>query len=162
MLISFLGHSCFRIKTKNTVIIIDPYAPSGAQKMKKQEADVVLISHEHSDHNYLDAIKEQEQLKVFRGPGEYEVRGVFVRGIESLHDAAGGTERGKNTIYIIDADGIKIGHLGDLGTGMEEETLEEIGALDVLMIPVGGTYTCLLYTSPSPRDGLLSRMPSSA
>ncbi|OIP97319.1 hypothetical protein AUK40_03485 [Candidatus Wirthbacteria bacterium CG2_30_54_11] len=141
MQISFLGHSCFRIKTKTSVIVIDPFAPSGDLKMKKQESDVVLISHEHTDHNNLDAIRENEQLKVFRGPGEYEVRGVFIRGIDSFHDASSGSERGKNTIYVIDADGVKLAHLGDLGTLLEEEALEEIGGLDVLMIPVGGTYT---------------------
>ena len=141
MKIDFLGHSCFRINEKGFKILIDPFAPDGKTKLSKQNVDVVLITHEHLDHNYIDAVKLNDDLRVFRGPGEYEVSGIFIRGIESFHDEREGEERGHNTIFTIGIDDITLCHLGDLGTSLEDNVLEDIGAVDVLMVPVGGTYT---------------------
>src|SRR3989344_2395274 len=142
--ISWAGQSCFQISVSNgkdntTNIVIDPFGEIGF-KMPNFEADILLITHLHEDHNNIKAIKGDPFL--VEGPGEYEIKGVFVQGINSFHDDKEGKERGKNTIYTIETDGIRLCHLGDLGQNqLTDEQLEKIGQVDVLMIPVGGVYT---------------------
>jgi len=144
MKITWAGQACFQISALNgkdnpVNIVIDPFSDIGL-KEPRLEADVLLITHEHEDHNNSRAIKGSPLL--INGPGEYEVRGVFIQGIDSFHDDSQGKERGKNTIYKIEAEDIKLCHLGDLGQKqLTDDQLEKIGAVDILMIPVGGTYT---------------------
>lgn len=138
-----MGHSSFRIKTKNTLIVTDPYDGIGI-KMPRVKADIVTISHAHHDHNFIEAVEGTEahpEPFVISGAGEYEVSGVFILGIGSYHDASGGSERGKNTIYLITAEGLRLCHLGDLGYLPEEKVIEELSQADILLVPVGGTYT---------------------
>jgi L-ascorbate metabolism protein UlaG (beta-lactamase superfamily) len=138
--ISYLGHSSFKIKTKTATVITDPFDPKVLGiKYPPVEGDIVTVSHDHPDHNYTTAVKNVR--KFIDGPGEYEVMDVSVIGISSFHDAKKGEERGKNTIYVYEAEGLRLAHLGDLGHKLSEEMVEELGEINILMIPVGGTYT---------------------
>jgi L-ascorbate metabolism protein UlaG (beta-lactamase superfamily) len=149
--ISWAGQSCFQISVSNSKehsadIVIDPFDESLGLKVPNFSADIVFVTHDHKDHNNIKALKNsrtsEEGPFVINSPGEYEVKGVFVKGIESFHDEQEGKERGKNTIYVFEAEGIKFCHLGDLGQKqLTDEQLEKIDSVDILMIPVGGTYT---------------------
>jgi len=137
--ITWLGHSSFRIKGKLATIVTDPYGASTGLKLPKTEADIVTVSHDHEDHNDLSRIGGD--FKEVLGPGEYEIREVSIFGISSFHDASGGSERGRNTIYTISMDSMRLCHLGDLGHRLTQEHLREIGEVDILFVPVGGVYT---------------------
>lgn len=119
--------------------MIDPFGDIGL-KMPNFSADIVLVTHGHPDHNNVGAVKGEPF--VIENPGEYEVKGVFIQGIASFHDDKEGKERGVNTIYTIEAEDMRLCHLGDFGQKqLTDEQLEKIGKVDILMIPVGGTYT---------------------
>lgn len=152
--ITWAGQSCFQISVSNHLrggsagpakdhlanIVIDPFDEKIGLKMPNFEADVLLVTHDHYDHNNAKIIKGSPFL--IEGPGEYEVKGVFVQGINSFHDDKEGKERGLNTIYTIEAEGIRFCHLGDFGQKqLTDEQLEKIGTVDILMVPVGGSYT---------------------
>lgn len=137
--ITYIGHSCFKIKGKEMTVVIDPYDPKIGYKMPKLECDLLLTSHDHHDHNNISAVSGYKLL--INSPGEYEVNGVFVYAIPSFHDDKEGSDRGQNLIFLIEVDGISILHLGDLGHDLSKETLEKISDVDVMMIPVGGKYT---------------------
>ncbi|MBI3397122.1 MBL fold metallo-hydrolase [Candidatus Woesebacteria bacterium] len=138
--ITYLGHSSFKIKTKTATIVTDPFDPDMVGlKYLGVEGDIVTVSHDHKDHNKAELVKGVK--KVISGPGEYEVMDVSIIGIPSYHDDVNGTLRGKNTIYVIEAEELTLVHLGDLGHDLSEKQLEELGDVDVLMIPVGGEYT---------------------
>lgn len=139
--IYWLGQACFRLKGKSVTIIIDPFDPdfTGLSLPKDLEADIVLLSHEHKDHSNLKAVLGNP-VKI-SGPGEYETHGVTINGIGVFHDQKQGTERGKNTVYHLEVDGLNIVHLGDLGHLLSEQQVESIGSTDILMVPVGGIYT---------------------
>ena len=140
MEISYLGHSSFKIKGKEAVLVTDPFSKEATGiNFPKVEADIVTISHNHGDHNQSPEVLGSPFI--ISGPGEYEVRGVSVTGISSFHDTNGGAERGTNTIYLIEMDGLKICHLGDLGHKLSDRELQEISGVDILLIPVGGVYT---------------------
>lgn len=140
MEIVFLGHASFRLKGKTASVVTDPFdAKMVGLKYPSTEADIVTVSHQHEDHNQITNVKSVQ--RVIEGPGEYEVAGISIIGFQSFHDDKNGELRGKNTIYVIELDGIRIAHLGDLGHKISEDMLEEIGTIDILMIPVGGEYT---------------------
>ena len=139
------GQSCFQIlvsqnKGEQISIVIDPFSEEIGLKLPKLEANILLITHKHYDHNNTKAVGGNYFL--IEGPGEYDVKNVVLQGISSFHDNSQGKERGENVIYTIEVEDLKICHLGDLGQKeLTEEQLEKIGGVDVLMIPVGGTYT---------------------
>ncbi|MFA5197506.1 MAG: MBL fold metallo-hydrolase [Patescibacteria group bacterium] len=140
MEITYLGHSCFKIIGKKVSVLSDPYDPEKIGiKLAKQDADVVTVSHDHFDHNYLEVVKSEFLL--LDSPGEYEVKESEFQGIKGFHDDSHGEERGQITIFNMEIDGIKICHLGDLGTELTSEQLDKVDGVDVLMIPVGGKYT---------------------
>lgn len=140
MEITYIGHSCFKIKGKELTLVIDPYNPKDVgYKLPKLEADVLLISHQHEDHNYKEGVTGYRLL--IDSPGEYETKGTFIYGIETFHDNKNGAERGYNIMYLIEMDGFNILHTGDLGHELSKETLEKIPNVDVLLVAVGGTYT---------------------
>ena len=145
MQIVWKGHSCFQItvgqnKNGQVNIVTDPYDETIGLKLPKLEADILLVSHEHHDHNNIKAVSGNPFL--ISGPGEYEVKEVFIQGIPSFHDQTEGKERGINTIYTIEAEDIRVCHLGDFGQKeLTSEQVEKIGSVDILMIPVGGVYT---------------------
>lgn len=136
--IYWYGQACFRLKGKKSSVIIDPFDPefTGLKSPKDLTSDVVLVSHQHKDHNFTQA------QMVFDRPGEYEVGGTVVTGISSFHDNSQGSERGTNTIFHLLMDNLDIVHLGDLGqVKLSEEQVAAIGETDILLIPVGGVYT---------------------
>jgi len=138
--ITFLGHSSFRIKGRGASVVTDPFDPKMVGlKYSGVEADIVTVSHEHADHNHLESVGGVKNI--VRGPGEYEIMGVSILGFASAHDDKGGALRGKNTIYIFEIDGVRIAHLGDLGHKLSEGLVENIGHIDILMVPVGGEFT---------------------
>jgi L-ascorbate metabolism protein UlaG (beta-lactamase superfamily) len=137
--IFWLGHSCFRIKGKEATIVTDPYDPSIGYTSGKQTADIITISHGHPGHSYLGNC--EDGYRVINGPGEYELKGVFITGIQTYHDQAEGQERGKNTIYIFEIDGITLCHLGDLGHSLSASVIESIGNVTILFLPVGDVST---------------------
>jgi L-ascorbate metabolism protein UlaG (beta-lactamase superfamily) len=143
MEICYLGHSSFKIKGKEVTLVTDPYDSTGAPylgfRFPKVEADVVTISHSHEDHNAAGLVSGNPF--VISSPGEYEIKGVSVFGFSSYHDEKLGKEYGANTIYLIEMDGMRLCHLGDLGERLNDEKLEEIDGVDILMVPVGGFYT---------------------
>ena len=134
-----MGHSCFRIKGSHTTVITDPYSPNSGYSLGKQTARIVTISHQHPEHSFVSGIGgEPRQVK---GPGEYEIGGVMIVGMPTFHDAEKGKTKGKNTIYLIEIDDITVCHLGDLGHVLTAEQAEELGNIDVLLVPVGGVST---------------------
>jgi L-ascorbate metabolism protein UlaG (beta-lactamase superfamily) len=137
--ITYLGHSCFEIKGKNTTIVTDPYDAYIGFKMPKISADIVTVSHDHKDHNFIEGVSGSPF--VIRGPGEYEVAGVDILGVPTFHDDAEGTKRGRNTAYHITLDGVGVVHLGDLGHKLTPEQVDELNGVDILLLPVGGFYT---------------------
>jgi L-ascorbate metabolism protein UlaG (beta-lactamase superfamily) len=140
MEITYLGHSSFKIKTKTATVITDPFDPKMVGlKYSGVEGEIVTVSHNHGDHNAIDRVSGIK--KVVDGPGEYEISGVSIMGFKTFHDDKGGAERGENTVFVIEAEGLRIVHLGDIGHAIPDELLEEIGDIDILMIPVGGFYT---------------------
>ena len=132
--LTWLGHACFRLRGKNAVAVTDPYPPSLGPRLSKIEADLVTVSHPHPNHSNLKAVKGQ----VIDGPGEYEVKGVTVNGLPTFHDGSRGEQHGPNTVFLIDVDDVRVCHLGDLGHRLDDAALEQIGTVDVLLVPVGG------------------------
>lgn len=140
MVITWYGQSCFRFQSSQAVLVIDPFSKEIGLAPPRGRADAVLVSHHHFDHNNVAAL-EGEPI-VVDGPGEYEVRGVAIRGIPADHDEAGGAERGKVTIFTLELEGMRLVHLSDLGQKrLTEIQLEGIGDADILFVPVGGVYT---------------------
>ncbi len=143
MIITWLGHSCFKIQDKSgldgVTVATDPFDKSIGLKVPRFEADILTISHGHADHNNASAIKGSPFI--IESAGEYEVNGVSIEGIESYHDEKQGAERGKNVIFRVDIDNISVAHLGDLGHALDAKQLEKLKGTDILLIPVGGNYT---------------------
>jgi len=140
MEIVWYGHACFRLHQRGKpTIVTDPYDNSIGYTLPRLRADIVTVSHDHSDHNYIRGIRGNP--KVLTGPGEYEIQGVFITGIPTFHDRKQGKERGRNTVFLFDFDGLTICHLGDLGHVLTQSQAEALGSVDVLLIPVGGVYT---------------------
>ncbi|MFC1897768.1 MBL fold metallo-hydrolase [Chloroflexota bacterium] len=137
--ISWLGHSCFRIRGSHAVVITDPYSPDLGYSLGKPTARIVTVSHQHSGHSYVQGIGGEPRLVT--GPGEYEISDALIIGITTFHDAEKGGQKGKNTVYLMEIDEISICHLGDLGHVLTVEQVEEIGLVDVLLLPVGGVST---------------------
>lgn len=145
MKIIWYGQSCFQIiaqteKNEKISIVIDPFDSEVGLKLPKLEADILLITHDHHDHNNAKAVSGNPFA--ITGPGEYETKGVFIQGIPAFHDDVLGKERGEVTMYTIVVEDISICHLSDLGQKeLTAEQVDMINGVDILMIPVGGTYT---------------------
>jgi len=134
--ITYLGHSCFKLRGKSGVVVTDPFGDGVGIKIPKVSADVVTSSHDHFDHNAVDIVRgtsTREQPFVINAPGEYEIQGISVFGFAC--------ERGKNTIYTVHVDDIVIAHLGDLSHELSQRQVDQINGVDVLLVPVGGVYT---------------------
>ncbi|MCX5816647.1 MAG: MBL fold metallo-hydrolase [Proteobacteria bacterium] len=145
MKIKWYGHAAFKITTdKGIRIIIDPYesgAFGGALTYGKitEEADIVLTSHDHDDHNYTKDIKGK--FTQIKKAGTHNVKDIKIKAIPTHHDPSKGTERGNNLVFVIEADGLTLAHMGDLGHTLEKGAINEMGKVDVLLLPVGGLYT---------------------
>lgn len=132
MKLIWYGHSCFKVICENGTVVFDPYAPGSVPGLELPElkADAVICSHGHSDHCAPERIilsGHKPEMKL--------------RQIETFHDGKHGELRGRNLISVISSDGISLAHLGDLGHELSGAQLEELGSIDVLLIPVGGYYT---------------------
>lgn len=159
MKIKYLGHSSFVITSDTGVkIITDPYVTGGAISYGKIEesADIVIVSHDHSDHNNVAAVRGNP--KPVRGAVTTEIKGIEFKGIPSYHDDAGGRQRGKNTIFCFEVDGIKVCHLGDLGHQLSAQQVTELGKVDILLIPVGGCVTIDAKVAGQVGDKLMPRV----
>jgi len=139
MKITYIGHSSFKIEIDSKVFVVDPYDPKVlGYDFPETKADILLLSHGDPETTYIKGVKGYSML--IDGPGEYETAGIFIYGLPAYHDTKEGVERGKNTVYLIEDSGFNILHLGSLGHELPQTTLEKIGDVDVLMIPVGGNY----------------------
>ena len=134
--IRWFGHNCFRIRSREAVVITDPVGKRTGYSMSKQTADIVTISHQHEGH--INTAQIKPEFVVLDGPGEYELHGVFVYGFRTFHDASKGSEEGYNTIFSMIMDGMRFTHLCDLGAMPSTEVIEELEATDVLLAPAGG------------------------
>lgn len=146
MQIQYYGHSCFKITTKpagrateDITVFFDPFDKSVGLRPPQGQADIVFVSHDHHDHNNVAALKGDPL--VLDTPGEYAAKGINVVGIDSFHDNVLGEKKGHSTIFILEAEDLKICHLGDLGCDLSDKQLEEVYGVDVLFIPIGGKYT---------------------
>jgi L-ascorbate metabolism protein UlaG (beta-lactamase superfamily) len=133
--VTWLGQSCFRLRGKSAAVVTDPYPPALGPRLKL-DANLVTVSHGHESHSHVQAVRD---AYVIEGPGEYEVAGVSVVGLPIYHDASKGAEHGRNTVYVIEVDDVRVCHLGDLGHSLDDRALETIGNVDVLLVPVGGS-----------------------
>jgi L-ascorbate metabolism protein UlaG (beta-lactamase superfamily) len=139
MEITWLGHSCFRLKGKQATVITDPFSPAIGYTLGKVTADIVTVSHPHPGHSYVQGVADEP--RVLKSPGEYESGGVLTVGVHTFHDNEKGAQCGKNTVFVIDVDDVMICHLGDLGHVLTAEQVAEINGVDVLLIPVGNVST---------------------
>lgn len=140
MKIKWLGHSSFLITSDaGTRIITDPYGKDDRLRYGeiKESADIVSVSHDHFDHGNIAAVRGNPKVV----KGTTEVKGIKFKGIPTYHDEDKGSKRGNNIILCFDVDGVKVCHMGDLGHPLSKEQLNELGKVDVLLIPVGGFYT---------------------
>lgn len=145
MVIEFLGHSSFLITTSaGTRIVTDPIDPAAydgtlSYRAFNERADIVTISHEHKDHSQVGVVKGAPII--IRGNGKFIAAEVEFLGVESFHDDSQGSQRGRNTVFIMSVDGLRVAHMGDLGSVLTADQASEIGAVDIALIPVGGHYT---------------------
>ena len=133
MKLTWLGHSCFKVESKGYCIVIDPYADGYVEGFPplRAEADLVLCTHEHGDHNARSVVTLREgKASPFQ-----------ITEIASFHDDVQGKKRGKNTIYLLDDGECRIAHLGDLGCGLTDEQKRQLAGLDALLVPIGGFFT---------------------
>jgi len=143
VLVRWFGHACFEIVTSDGLsIVIDPHdGRSIGIKPPQTHADIVLITHDHFDHNAYSVVAKPEAEVIHMFVGEREVRGIKIRGVEAYHDTVKGRRRGRVILYRIEVEGLSFVHLGDLGHIPEEEQASKLKPIDILFIPVGGTFT---------------------
>jgi L-ascorbate metabolism protein UlaG (beta-lactamase superfamily) len=140
MQIRWHGHSCFELADDVTVVT-DPHGGKSLGIWPPSvSADVVLISHDHFDHNSFKTIRGTHKV-VFAFVGEFEFNGQMFHGFGTHHDEVDGRKRGLNVIYTTTMDGISICHCGDLGDIPDDDILDQIAGVDILMVPVGGVLT---------------------
>ena len=132
-MLTWIGHSCFRLDCGGYSIVFDPYQDGSVPGYApvREEADLVLCSHEHGDHNARGCVKKKKG-------GENP---FTVIPIPTFHDDRNGAMRGTNTIQLLESDTMRIAHMGDLGCGLTGEQKEMLSGLDVILVPVGGYYT---------------------
>jgi len=157
MKVKFLGHASFLITSSSgTKIITDPYERTDRLVYDEinETADIVTVSHDHHDHGNTGAVKGSPAVV----KGNANEKNIRFRGISTRHDDAGGSQRGRNTVFCFEVDGVKLCHLGDLGHLLAPEQVREIGAVDVLFIPVGGNYTIDAAAATKVREQLKPRV----
>ena len=134
MQIRWLGHSCFAITCQEYTVVVDPFAPGSVPGYAdiQETADQVLCSHEHHDHNYRAGVTLRQDSRA---------NPFTITSLPSFHDDCGGEKRGPNTIHLLEAGGLRVAHLGDLGALPAPEVVEQLQNLDAVLVPVGGFYT---------------------
>ncbi len=139
MEIVWLGHSCFRIRGKEATIVTDPFDKTLGYPMRKPTANIITVSHSHPQHSFVGGVAGNP--RVVSRPGEYDIANAFINGIATFHDKDKGAQRGKNTVFFMEIDEVKVCHLGDLGHVPTTEQVEQMSGTDILMVPVGGGST---------------------
>lgn len=140
--VKWWGHATFEIKGSKVTVITDPHGGSVGLPEPKTSSDIILVSHDHFDHySKIDQVSKSDAEKILWAEGTKTVKGITVKGIPAFHDGSKGKQRGKNSIYTFNVDGINFCHLGDLGHIPSDSQVKEIGQVDVLFIPVGGVFT---------------------
>ncbi len=145
MKLKWLGHSAFLLTAADgTSIITDPYVPgSSSGQMKydpiRETAHAVTVSHHHHDHDGVSRLPGRP--KVVEGKGTFKAGSVTISGFETFHDNSQGARAGRNTVFVFEADGLRVCHCGDLGHVLTAQQVSAIGKTDVLLVPVGGTFT---------------------
>jgi len=144
MKIKWFGQSCFMFTAENGIkIVMDPYAKMlgylFGYKLPEIDANIVTISHDHSDHNNVGAVKGD--FVHIKDAGVFSLEGIGIKGIQTFHDNVSGAKRGKNIVYNFKIDGLNVCHCGDLGHLLSLEQINEIGKVDILILPIGGRAT---------------------
>lgn len=140
MKITWLGHSAFRLEeSTGTAVVTDPYHPYVGYEMPRVKADIVTVSHGHKDHSYLESVEGSPE--VLTHAGAYNISGVHILARRTFHDDKNGAVRGENLVFKFRMDGVDVCHMGDIGEERNAMLVESIAPVNVLMIPVGGTYT---------------------
>jgi L-ascorbate metabolism protein UlaG (beta-lactamase superfamily) len=160
MKVKWLGQAAFLITSDDGAkVITDPYQSGqfGLDYGKIEDAaDIVVVSHEHADHNYVQGVPGSPQ--VVKGAGKHQVKGIEFKGIASYHDDSDGSQRGPNNVFCFTVNGIKICHLGDLGHELSDQQQAEIGEVDVLLLPMAGTFTIDAATADRVVDRIKPRV----
>jgi L-ascorbate metabolism protein UlaG (beta-lactamase superfamily) len=138
MEINWYGHSCFRLTERNyATVVTDPYnSESAGYSPLKLRGDIITISHESANHNFVSAVKEKSH--VITGPGEYEIGGVFITGIQTNGLTKATEHEPRNTLYLFDYNGVTVLHLGDITKVPSQTEVEALGPINVVLVPVGG------------------------
>ena len=158
MKLKWYGHSCFALTyADGTAIVIDPFDDSVGYPLCDARADAALCSHDHFDHNYVQSLQGAPQIVKDSAPRA--VGGVKIRGLDCFHDDAQGARRGRNIAFILEGDGLRVAHLGDLGHMPTPEMYEALRGVDILLIPIGGTYT---ITTPEAVEVIREARPHTA
>lgn len=130
--LQWLGHSCFRLECSGSAVILDPFQPGSVPGCRdiRETANLVLCSHEHHDHAYRDGVT------LVKGETPFQVTAL-----PSFHDDCQGAKRGQNLIHVLEAGGVRVAHMGDIGCMPDPQVLNQLRNLDAMLIPVGGFYT---------------------
>jgi L-ascorbate metabolism protein UlaG (beta-lactamase superfamily) len=161
MELRYYGHAMFALTSGGTTIVIDPYNDDVGYPRPTVTADAVVTTHEHADHSNVGLVGGRP--RVIRGlaqegktwaPLDERVGPVRLRGVATYHDDQQGSARGKNTVVIVEAEDLRVVHLGDLGHLLSDEQVRAIGPVDVLMVPVGGHYTI----GPADADAVIAQL----
>ena len=145
MKIEWIGHSCFLITVDaGATLLTDPYDTEAYQgtllyRQVDLSPDIVTISHAHADHAGVRHLGGAP--RILDSTGEYDIDGFDIRGVATFHDSSQGSQRGSNTVFVVRADGVTVAHLGDLGHELSSRQVDEIGPLDIVLLPVGGVFT---------------------
>jgi len=146
--IRWCGQACFVLEGEGFRVVTDPVPPTMGYPSLQVEAELVTVSHEHFDHNHVASVAGRpEVLRGLTDGGagwariERKIGPVRVRTVPSYHDDVQGAQRGRNAIFVLEWQGLRLAHLGDLGHRLDREAVEAIGPVDVVMVPVGGFFT---------------------
>lgn len=152
MKITYVAHACFVVEAQEGTLVMDPFIAAMPYRFPRVSAGVVTVSHEHDDHNAVARVSGNPV--VVRGAGTHRVGKLEIVGIASWHDDAGGSKRGTNTIFTFAAEGLRLAHLGDLGTPLDAAQRTALHHAQVLFVPVGGYYTIDAATAAQVVRGL--------
>ncbi|MFQ6014965.1 MAG: MBL fold metallo-hydrolase [Anaerolineae bacterium] len=138
MEITWYGHACFRLRGREGTVITDPYQNASGYTLPRVRADIIAITNSHPNHSRRRGIRGQPLI--VNGPGEYEIRGIFITGIATYPKKKGGVQD-RNTVYLFEFGNLTVCHLGDLAQVPNQSQVEDLSDVDVLLIPVGGRCT---------------------
>ena len=136
MEITWLGHSCFRIRAKEATVVTDPCDKSTGYSLGRPTADLVTVSIDDPAHNHVSGVAGDP--RVIDGPGEFEIAGASLVGVTTYRDKEKSASAGRNIVYVIEVEDLRVCHLGSIGHVPTSDQVEEIGNVDILLVPVGG------------------------